>query len=57
MKDYQLTNLIRNNEIFKAYLIAENKRGIFAKLALKYGITRERIRQIVEKKKKVLDKI
>jgi hypothetical protein len=56
IKDYQLTNILRNNEIFKAYLKRKDEWGFKSKMATKYHISRERVDQIIQKKLKALDK-
>lgn len=56
MKDYQLTNILRDNEILKAYLKRKNEWGFKVRMAEKYGISRERVDQIIQKKLKALDK-
>ena len=56
IRDYQLTNIIRDNEIFKAYLKKKDEWGFKSKTALKYGISRERVDQIIKKKLQGLDK-
>jgi hypothetical protein len=56
IRDYQLTNIIRDNEIFKAYLKKGKIWGFKSKMAFKYGISRERVSQIIEKKLQGLDK-
>jgi hypothetical protein len=50
IKDFQNTNTIRDNAILRAFLKAKGKRGIKAMLAEKYGISGERIAQILKKK-------